>query len=297
MHTWDWGDLRLILAVAEHKSFAAAGRALHLNHTTVLRRINAFEKLHAFRLFDRLSTGYTMTDAGEELLQTAQIMNIAVSELSRKLEGKDLRLEGILRITTCDTLMASILPEALGGFSELHPEISLEITTGNFISDLAQRHADVAIRTSDSPPDALIGRRIADVGFAVYAARGFSQRHGSVDPAHFNRWLAPDLALGQMDIAKWLRASVPATSIVFKADSLVTLRQAALGGLGIAALPCYLGDSTPGLERVPFVGLNALKTGLWVLTHQDLRHTARVQAFTRFLNEALQRSWPGPTTT
>jgi DNA-binding transcriptional LysR family regulator len=297
MHTWNWDDLRLILSVAEHKSFAAAGRALHLNHTTVLRRINAFEKLHAFRLFDRLPTGYTMTDAGEELLQTAQIINIAVRELSRKLEGKDLRLEGVLRITTCDTLMASILPRVLGEFSECHPEISLEVTTGNFISDLAQRHADVAIRTGDSPPDTLIGRRIADVRFAVYAARGFSERHGSVDPVHFNRWLAPDLALGQLDIAKWLRASVPVTSIVFKADSLVTLRQAALGGLGIAALPCYLGDSTPGLERVPFEGLNAFKTELWVLTHQDLRHTARVQIFTRFVNEALQRAWPGPATT
>jgi DNA-binding transcriptional LysR family regulator len=238
-----------------------------------------------------------VTDAGEELLQTAQIINIAVRELSRKLEGKDLRLEGVLRITTCDTLMASILPRVLGEFSERHPKISLEVTTGNFISDLAQRHADVAIRTGDSPPDTLIGRRIADVRFAVYAARGFSERHRNIDPVHFNRWLAPDLALGQLDIAKWLRASVPVTSIVFKADSLVTLRQAALGGLGIAALPCYLGDSTPGLERVPFEGLNAFKTGLWVLTHQDLRHTARVQIFTRFVNEALQRAWPGPATT
>lgn len=100
-------------------------------------------------------------------------MNIAVSDPSRKLEGKDLRLERILRITTCDTLMASILPGALGGFSKLHAEMSLEVTTGNIISDLAQRHADVAIRTNDSPPDALIGRRIADVGFAVYPTWGF----------------------------------------------------------------------------------------------------------------------------
>lgn len=288
MHKWNWDDLRLILAVAEHKTLAGAARALHVNHTTVLRRINAFEQEHSLRLFDRLPSGYAMTEAGEELLSTARAMKGAVSELERKLVGKDLRLEGVLRVTTCDTLMASLLPEILGRFSECHPSISLEVTTGSFVSDLAERHADVAIRTGDSPTDTLIGRRVTDVKFAIYAARGFSEHHAIGDPTQCTRWLAPDVTLGGMGMSKWLRTTIPPTSIVFKADSLVTLRQAALGGLGLVPLPCYLGDSTPGLERVPFDGLDFLKTGLWVLTHQDLRHTARVRAFTAFATQELQ---------
>jgi DNA-binding transcriptional LysR family regulator len=164
MHRWNWDDLRLILAVAEHKSLAGAARALHVNHTTVLRRINAFEKENAIRLFDRLPSGYRLTEAGEDLLSSAQAMKRVISELERKIVGKDLRLEGELRITTCDTLMASLLPQVLGRFSDRYPGISLEVTIASFVSNLSQRQADVAIRTGDSPTDTLVGRRVGDVG-------------------------------------------------------------------------------------------------------------------------------------
>jgi DNA-binding transcriptional LysR family regulator len=288
MHRWNWDDLKLILAVAENRSLAGAARALHVNHTTVLRRINSFEKEHALRLFDRLPSGYAITETAEELLTTARAIKDVVSELELKLMGKDLRLEGVLRITTCDTLMASLLPIILSRFSKIHPKISLEVTTGNFVSDLSQRHADVAIRTGDSPTDTLIGQHIANVGFALYAAEGFSANNAIGDPTRFDRWLAPDVTLSGMCISKWLRTTIPDTSIILKADSLVTLRQAALGGLGIVLLPCYLGDSTSGLERIKYEGLSSLKTGLWVLTHSDLRHTARVSAFTSFAAHELR---------
>lgn len=289
MHRWNWDDLRLILAVAENRSLAGAARALHVNHTTVLRRINSFEKEHALRLFDRRPSGYTITETAEELLSTARAIKGVVSELELKLMGKDLRLEGVLRITTCDTLMASLLPQVLSKFNKIHPKIYLEVTTASFVSDLSQRHADVAIRTGDSPTDTLIGQHVANVGFALYAAKGFSANNAIVDPTQYGMWLAPDVTLSGLGISKWLRTTIPEAAIIFKADSLVTLKQAALSGLGIVPLPCYLGDSTPGLERVPHEGLCSLKTGLWVLTHADLRHTARVSAFTSFAAGELRK--------
>jgi len=98
MHRWDWDDLRFVLAVAEHRSLAGAARALRLSHTTVLRRVNAFEQRNGLRLFERLSSGYAMTESGEELLKSAREMQAIVNKLERKLTGRDLRLEGVLRI-------------------------------------------------------------------------------------------------------------------------------------------------------------------------------------------------------
>ncbi|MNF79648.1 HTH-type transcriptional activator AmpR [compost metagenome] len=288
MHSWDWDDLRLILAVAEHKSFSGAAQELRVNHTTVLRRINAFEQQHDLRLFNRLASGYTMTEAGEELIRTAEIMKGAVNELALKLEGKDLKLEGTLRITTCDTLMASILPGMISAFRELHPQISLEISTGNFVSDLAQRHADIAIRTGDNPPESLIGRRLADVKFSLYGATGFSQQNSVTDPIAFDRWISPDKTFSAMAISKWVSEKISPSAIVFTANSLVSLKQAALAGVGIAPLPCYLGDFSDGLERIAHSDLDNFSTGLWVLTHQDLRHTARVRAFISFISEQVR---------
>ncbi len=289
MHRWNWDDLKYALAVAEHKSLAGAARALQVNHTTVLRRINAFEESYGLRLFERLVTGYAMTEPGEELIRSAQEMQGIVHKLERKLTGNDLRLEGVLRVTTCDTLMGSVLPNILTGFNKLHPGITLEVTTGSFVTDLAQRDAHVAVRTGDDVPESLIGRRATDVCFAIYAAPALVEKSTMDGRPEFINWLVPDITLAGMAISRWLRTNVPTESIALRADSLVSLQRAALAGLGFAILPCYLGDSTPGLEKIEHPEISALKTGVWVLSHEDLRRTARVNAFTAFASKELQR--------
>jgi DNA-binding transcriptional LysR family regulator len=72
MAGFDWDDLRYILAVADAKSLAGAARALGVNHTTVLRRVTAFEERLGLRLFERLATGYVLTAGGEELIAAAR---------------------------------------------------------------------------------------------------------------------------------------------------------------------------------------------------------------------------------
>lgn len=161
----------MVLAVAEGASLAAAARILGVNHTTVLRRVNAFEARLGIRLFDRLPTGYALTTGGEELLGAARTMAETVNELARKLSGQDLRFEGALRVTTTDTLMVSVLPPILAAFRELHPGIRVEAMTQNSIANLTHRDADVAIRPVSQPQEILVGRRISGVAFAAYAAR------------------------------------------------------------------------------------------------------------------------------
>ena len=117
----NWEDLRYVLAVADASSLTAAARALRVNHTTVLRRVNTFEERLGLRLFERLPTGYVLTAGGEELLASARTMAETVTALERRLAGADLRLEGTLRVTTTDTLIASVLPYFLLFFRSYHP--------------------------------------------------------------------------------------------------------------------------------------------------------------------------------
>ena len=63
----EWTDLQYFLAVCEHGSIGAAARALHVNHSTVLRRISNLERALDVRLFDRLPRGYALTAKGHEL--------------------------------------------------------------------------------------------------------------------------------------------------------------------------------------------------------------------------------------
>jgi DNA-binding transcriptional LysR family regulator len=282
-----WDDLQYILAVAEHGSLAAAARALKVNHTTVLRRINAFEKAQGVRLFDRLPAGYALTAGGEELLAAARSMAEVVSALERKLAGRDLRLEGSLRVTTTDTLMASILPEVLAEFHTAHPGVQVELSVSNLMANLTRRDADVAIRPADEAPETLIGRRVATVGFAVYGSPAYLSRRRKAKSLTDHRWLAPDDSLAGSAIGRWMRKDLSDAEIVLRSDSFVSLRQAAVAGLGLVALPCYLGDTTPGLKRLKPQPPTGMRTALWVLTHEDLRRTARVNAFMAFIAQAL----------
>jgi DNA-binding transcriptional LysR family regulator len=284
----DWEDLRYVLAVAETNSLAAAAKAVGVHHTTVLRRVNAFEKRLGLRLFDRLPTGYALTAGGEELLAAARAMSETIAALERRVAGQDLRLEGVLRLTTTDTLMGSVLPEVLAAFRSEHPGITLEVTTQNLIANLTKRDADVAIRPVSDPPENLVGQRASGIAFAVYAARGYAESAGEKDLRE-HLWIAPDDSLAGTAVARWMRRRLGPYSVALRADSLMAMRNAALAGIGAAALPCFLGDAAPGLVRLRPDVIEEMTRALWVLTHEDLRRTARVSAFLGFAAKALAR--------
>ncbi len=291
MAEYEWDDLRYVLAVATAGSLAGAARALGVNHTTVLRRVAAFEERIGVRVFDRLPTGYVLTAAGEELAATARRIDDTINSLTRKLAGHDLSLTGELRVTSANTLMETFLPRILAEFKAAYPGIRIDLTLSNTMLNLSKRDADVAIRPAVDPPDTLIGRRIAKIAFAVYAGRSYLGERDKIDDLARERWVAPDDSLSNTSVAKWMRTQLPESEITFRADSLVALKQAALAGLGLAALPCYLGDTAPDLVRV-HAPIPKMETALWVLTHEDLRHTPRVRAFTDFVADALRRYRP-----
>jgi DNA-binding transcriptional LysR family regulator len=291
MPRFEWDDLRYVLAVASAGSLAGAARSLGVNHTTVLRRVSAFEARLGLRLFERLPTGYVLTAGGEELIAAARAIDETVTTLERKLAGQDLRLSGTLRVTATDTLMASILPGMLAEFREAHPGIRVEIAVSNLMLNLTKRDADVAIRPARDPPDVLVGRRIARIAFAIYGSPDYLARHRGAGDLGSYRWVAPDDGLAGTSVAQWMRAELPESEIALRADSLLGLCEAAKAGLGLAALPCYLGDTSPGLVCV-HRPIAAMETALWILTHEDLRRTARVRTFTDFAANAFGRLRP-----
>lgn len=285
-HRVNWDDLRFVLAVADHGSVASAARQLGVNHTTVLRRMHAFEEAKKIRLFERLPTGYVLTAEGEQLVAAARSIDDTVTGLERRIAGRDLKLEGVIRVTTTDTFVTSVLPRHLASFRQKHPRIAIELVLTNHRLNLTKRDADVAIRPAKELPAPLIGKRVADIGFAVYGARNYVLNHPDNPLASEHAWLAGDEVLANAPAAGWMRRHVPDAQIAFRADSFVSLHQAAVAGLGLALLPCCLGDAEPALTRLR-APTDDLETGLWVLTHLDLSRAARIRAFIQHMEEGL----------
>jgi DNA-binding transcriptional LysR family regulator len=283
-----WDDLRYILAVANAGSLGSAATVLRVSRTTVLRRVNAFERNHAVRLFERLSTGYTLTAAGEDILATARGFEAAITTLENKLAGQDSRAEGLVRVTTTDTLLASVLPDILAAFKQANPGITLNVTASNEQLNLSRREADVAIRPARQAPEALVGRRICSVAFAVYASVDVAAKDKVSRDLSTQQWIAPDDTLADISVARWLRTSTSASRYAMTVDSLVAMRDLCAAGLGLAALPCYLGDLDGRLARV-LPPVPEMATSLWVLSHPQLAQTARIRAFIDYVGPALGR--------
>ncbi|GLS29446.1 ModE molybdate transport repressor domain-containing protein [Mesorhizobium albiziae] len=286
--TLDWDDLRYALAVAEGGSLAAGAKKLGVSHTTAMRRIAAFEERLGMRLFERLPGGYELTAGGEELIETARGIGVAVTGLERRLAGSDLKISGTVRVTTADTLAASLLPGILAALKSAHPGIGVDLVVSNLFLNLTKREADIAIRPADDPPPGLFGRRLCSIGFAVYGAAMLGiEPQATAEALGGYPWIAPDDSLSMTAVGRWMPTALPEIEIAIQADSLVSACRLAEAGIGLAILPCYLGDGSPALRRLT-PPLEAVRTGLWILTHEDLRRTARIRAFMEFVGNELQ---------
>ena len=285
-HRVNWDDLRILLAIADHGSVASAARSLGVNHTTVLRRMHAFEEAQKIRLFDRLPTGYALTAEGEQLVAGARSIDDTVASLERRIAGRDLKLEGVIRVTTTDTFMTTVLANHLASFRYKHPRITIELALTNSRLNLTRRDADVAIRPARELPTPLVGVRAADVGFAVYGAHVYLTDRSSDPLSAEHVWLGGDEMLVNSPVAKWMERHVPDAHIGFRADSFVALKHAVQAGVGIAILPCCLADNVSDLTRLAAPS-DDLKVGLWVLTHEDLIKAARIRAFVDHMTEVI----------
>ncbi len=279
----EWNDLHTVLAVCREGTLSGAARILEVSHSTVLRRIDSVEKKLGVRVFDRLPMGYVMTEAGELMLETGERVENEMLGLSRTLIGRDMQLHGTIRVAVPDALLLKVLMPHLNTFSEKFPKIHLELVISNDYLNLTKREADIAIRVTESPPDALIGRCLCEVKTTIYASNEYLRKHLDANIESY-AWLMPDEDLIHLPITKWLQKKHPKATIVLRCNTILCLYEAAYHNIGVTALPCFLADPEPQLRRI-IPPPDELTSKLWLLIHPELRQTARIQIFKDFLIE------------
>ncbi|MGE0666414.1 MAG: LysR family transcriptional regulator [Sphingomonadales bacterium] len=284
----DWDDIRYFLAVARRGSITSAARDLGVNHSTVSRRIAAFEDNLGVRLFDRIATGYNLTPAGQEMVPPAQRMEEEALGLDRRLYGRDTELSGVLRVTTAGTFVNPFLMEQIGRFLTEYPGIDIELVVSTDLANLHAREVDVAIRATLNPPDTLVGRRIGRLTAMLYGHRDFLAPGEAGAP---NSAASPDVIAfdgGPRDYTQssWFRDVYPNARVRIRLNSIEAAFHAIISGVGIGMLPCHVGDVAPELRRLPPYHLEPV-FDLWLLTHADLRRTAKVRAFINFMANAI----------
>ncbi len=275
----NWDDMRFFLALSREGSISAAGRSLGVNHTTVARRIAALEDVLGTRLFDRLPDGYEMTQSAEDLYRHALEIEAHAQAIDREVFGQDAALKGPLKLTVSHDVANRLLIRDLRRFRNEYPCIDLEILTTTGLVDLASRQADIAVRLTAKPPDYLVGREVLPMRHGVYGSQKYLEE--------MNEPIDAVLFRGDNELPEWIREHFPKPASVLRTDDVTTMLTAVREHHGLARMPCYIGDSDPEIRRLD-VRLTPSTWGIWILSHVDLRSTARVRVCRDFLVAAIE---------
>ena len=292
---FDWDDLKHLLAVARHGSTLAAGRALGLDQSTVQRRLTELERRFGQALVQRQPAGYRLTEFGQALLPHAERVEHAVAVFKQHLATAAAEVAGIVRVTCPEPIVYRITQSTLlERFRARHPALQIHFVMSDKTIDLSKGEADVALRSGDTDDGELVGRKIGDSIWAVYASATYIERQGRphrVEDLAQHALVGFDDTMAKHRIAAWLRKVAPNTELVARTNSVLGLVYSAKAGVGVAPLPIALGDAEPDLVRV--IEPVAELTRIWrILTTPELRHTPRVAAFFDFIVDEIDTLRP-----
>lgn len=281
----DWDDFRNFLAVARHGTLSAAARSLDVRQSTMGRRLAAFEERAGVMLLQKTPRGFVLTPAGEVALAEAEKMEAAALAAERAITGRDVRLEGEIRLTTVESLAAELLTPILASFAHTYPGITVKLITGTQTLSLASREADLAVRLARPSGGDLVIRKLGDIGFGFYASKNYLARHNEAasDGTGHRMILMGDDSATFPEITA-LTKHFPQAEVALRSDSRYIHLGACKAGMGIACLAHYLADKS---DLVRLADCEADRE-IWLVQHRDTQHMPRFKALSAALSAGLK---------
>ena len=282
-HNMNWDDLRAFLAVAQLGSLRRAAESLRVTQPTVARRLRVLEADLGVPLFDREREGHRLTKAGAALLPEVR----AVETAALRVEQRSLSLLGRLAETVrveAGEWAAAVLVRGLASIAD-GPQIELVVT--GTPSPVANRGPEILVRHGIPEPGDGLTRRVGSLSCALYGTRAFADgRALPLSPAELATlpWLGFVEEQEHYVTMRWLRTQVrdrPPAARLMNTDLMVV---AAREGIGVAVLPCFLGDATAGLVRLS-APIEELRADYWTLIHPDLSRNPSVRAVAAWITE------------
>jgi DNA-binding transcriptional LysR family regulator len=213
-------ELELVLALIRGRTLHGAAERLNIDASTVFRAIRRLEKALGETLFDRGRQGYVPTPLALDLGAHAERIESQLQEARAAVSGSSGAPTGVLRVTTTDTLLHSLLLPLAARFADLYPGIELELVATNALANLSRREADVAIRATRKPPEHLVGVRLGTLRAAVYASKDYLAR-GKPYPEGAD-WIVLDDSLPDHPSQAWRRQRYPKLPARHRVNSVMS---------------------------------------------------------------------------
>ena len=288
MHSFDWTLLQSFLAVAETGSYSAAARASDRSQPTIGRHIEQLQTQLGATLFQRSTTGYTLTQTGTALMDHARAMQQAAANISLITEGRAEDLRGTVRVTASEIVATYVLPSIFAELLSQEPELQIELVASNTSENLSLREADIAVRMVQPDQQDLIARKIGDIDIGLFAAQSYLDRAGTPKkPEDIANHIVLGYDKSDLIVRGMAEFGMRATrnDFAFRIDNQVAYLEAIRAGVGIGASQRRQAARYKLVEVLTQLELPSIP--VWLAAHAELRTSARVRRVFDFLADQL----------
>lgn len=284
----DWDDLRVFMAAARSGSLAGAALRLHMDPTTVGRRIQRLEASLKSTLLVRSPKGLQLTAAGARLREAGLSVETAIDTASEA-DGSG-GVTGTVRISVSEGFGGQILAPALPAFIRTQPGLVIELVSNSGSLSPSMREVDMSVTLSPPRSARLMVEKLTDYELGLYGSR-----------AHLSEWGQPASleALRDHQLVGYVDDLIYAPELRYLDEVLPDLRprlmsssiraqmELVLAGAGIGVLPTFMAAQMPSLVRV-LPSQVRIERSFWMSVHQDLKTTARLRAVRRWMVSLVQ---------
>lgn len=288
-------DIEIFVKVVECGSFTEAAERLGVSKSVVSKYVTRLETELNARLLNRTTRRLSLTEAGrafyERSAQSLSEIEDAVQEVSR-MAGKP---TGVLKLNTPMSFgilhVAPYLPE----FMRRYPDISVEMNLDDRKVDIIEPGFDVSIRVAHLPDASFVARRLGPCRHHIVAAVDYVERYGrphvpadltkhnvlhyqhqaSMTEWHFQ---SPEGAVASVTVGGRLRI-----------NNSLALREAVLGGLGVARMPSFAvaSDIRNGhlIDLLP--GYSTLELSIYAIYPERRHLSPKARVFVDFMAEKI----------
>jgi DNA-binding transcriptional LysR family regulator len=244
----DLNDLYYFVQIVAHSGFAAAGRALGVPKSKLSRRVALLEERLGVRLIQRSTRHFSVTEIGQRYYAHCQAMLVEAEAAQSAVDQTRTAPCGIVRLSCPVALLHACVGSMLADFLTRYPQVELKVEATNRRVDVIAEGIDIAIRARPPPIEDsyLMLRILAEHGHVLVASPALLQRSGDIKvPAD----LSGRPSLGQeppLQEHLWQLEGPDGAQAMIRhhprlvSDDMLTLRAAALAGVGVVRLPLLM---------------------------------------------------------
>lgn len=233
------------MAVATEGSFAKAGERLGIGRSAVCRNVQKLETQLSTRLFLRTTRTTNLTQEGERFFENCnQGVTHIVEAMNDMLDLRQGPPRGFIRIRSTVGFGRKVVAPLLFKFSELYPDIAVDLSLDDRPADFAAEQIDVAFRDGRIEDSSIIAKQLIPMQMVLCASRAYAEERGLPSMLEdlaqhdcINLRLSGRVFEWDFKVDGRMRKYLPTARLTFNDADLVL--QAVLEGRGIAQMPGY----------------------------------------------------------